>query len=65
MTKRIVIQHSRWPIKQVAENVVEVHIPLGDGPTILNPEFVELHRLNDKDIEEAEFQVLNTMIWTS
>jgi len=60
MTKTI--QYSfRWPVKQLAEKQIEVQIPIGDGPPVLDQRFIQAHKLSDREIDEAEYGVLESI----
>jgi hypothetical protein len=51
----------RWPVIVVDPRVVEVQIPVGDGPSVLNPEFTRDYGLSDKECELAEDSALRSI----
>jgi len=60
MTK--IINYSfRWPVKQIGPQKIEVQIPIGDGPQVLDQRFVVAQKLSDKECDEAEYAVLQTI----
>lgn len=51
----------RWPVKQTGPNSVEMIVPRGQGPTILNPDFCEAQKLSDAEVDRAEDEVLRAI----
>ncbi len=56
--QRCIIIKTRWPAEQRDSHTIEIIVPCGNGPFILNPEFVKTHKLTDVDIDNAEHAVL-------
>jgi hypothetical protein len=61
--KIIITQRSRWPIQQVGENTIEVHIPQGDGPASISEEFAKAHHLSESEYATADRLVIESLIW--
>jgi hypothetical protein len=57
---RVIQMTSRWPIKQVSDTSFDVEIPVGNTP-LLNPNAVSMLKLSDREIEEAEYEVLRAI----
>jgi len=51
----------RWAVKQTGPNSIEVLIPVGNGPSILNPEFAKQENLSDGELNKAEMAVLESI----
>lgn len=57
---RVIQVRTRWEAVQVGPNSFDVRIPVGNAP-LLNPSWVEEARLSDREIEEAEYEVLRAV----
>jgi hypothetical protein len=60
MTKNIKFSF-RWPVKPIGPQEIVVEIPMGNGPAVLNQQFVESQELSAKEIDEAEYRVLESI----
>ena len=59
ITSSKVIQFSfRWPVDQTGPNEISLRIPICDGPSPINLEFVKVHNLSDGEINSAELVLL-------
>jgi hypothetical protein len=61
MANKILSFQFRWPIKQSGPQSIEVLIPLGNGPQVLNPEFCKEMALSDGEQDKAESLVLRAI----
>ncbi len=60
MNRHIAFQF-RWPVKQVAEHVVEMTVPLGQGPAPISAEFIKAHTLSDAEVIKADAAVIRAI----
>lgn len=51
----------RWPVVQVDTNQIEVLVPRGWGCSVLDREFIDLHKLSYPEIHEATEAVIRAV----
>ena len=61
MSNRKFTFHFRWPIRPTSDVSVEMTVPLGDGPAILNAQFCSEHNLSEPEIAKAEGEVIRAI----
>ena len=52
----------RFDIVEVEDRQVRVEIPLGNGVSMINPEFCKEFKLSDAEIDAAEMAVLKEIV---
>ena len=62
MNIRIIPLSFRFPVKQSGEKEIEVQIPIGNGPSLINPDAVDHFRLSEREAEEAEHAALKEIV---
>lgn len=60
-TTLIIKVETRWPAKQIGEKELEIRVPLGDGPPIINPAFAGEAELTEKEYYSAEYQAIKAL----
>ncbi len=53
--------HFRWPIRPTSDVSVEMTVPIGEGPSIINPQFATEQSLGDGELLKAEAAVIRAI----
>jgi len=58
----IVSMKFRWPVNQIAEKEIEVKIPVGNGPPLINPAAIDSLQLSTREVVDAEAAALRELV---